>query len=72
MPACDIGLRTATIILVAICAMWIAAFAAEAIGIPGGPALAIGALAAFAASDVYARITERGVPRPHRLLGPQR
>ena len=72
MPASDIGLRTATIILVAICAMWTATFAAEAIGIPGTPALAIGALVSFAASDAYARMTERAIPKPRSLIRPQR
>ena len=72
MPTSDIGLRTATVILVAICAMWVATFAAEALGIPGVPALVIGALAAFAASDAYARMTERGVAGRRQFLGPQR
>jgi hypothetical protein len=72
MPTSDIGFRTATVILVAISAMWGATFAADAFGIPGAPALVIGALAAFAAADVYARMTERGIARPRRLLGPQR
>jgi hypothetical protein len=71
MATSDVGLRTATIILVAISTMWIATFAATASGLLGAPALAVGALAAFAASEAYARITMREASRPRRLLSPE-
>ena len=72
MSTSDAGLRAATIILVSISTMEVATFAAAASGILGAPGLAIGALAAFAAADAYARMTGSEVSRPRRLHGPER